>query len=122
MEHSIAQGRAGRVLLSILVASTFVAAEPTSAEQQTQDGYHPGKHPQLPLPRTTECLNTARPLTGFRGAGNEVEYLRTRVAVLARTRNDQSALRSAAPARDQRAIEDAIRAASQEQTGIWDLP
>lgn len=59
MEHSIAQGRAGRALLSILVASTFVAAEPTSAEQQTQDGYHPGKHSQLPLPRTTECLNAA---------------------------------------------------------------
>jgi CubicO group peptidase (beta-lactamase class C family) len=58
MEHSIAQGRAGRVLLSILVASTFVVAEPASAEQQTQ-GYHSGKHAELPLPRTTECLNAA---------------------------------------------------------------
>jgi hypothetical protein len=53
MEHSIAQGRAGRVLLSILVASTFVVAETTPAEQQTQEGYHPGKHEPLPLPRTT---------------------------------------------------------------------
>jgi hypothetical protein len=61
-------------------------------------------------------------LTGIRGTGNEVEYLRTRVAVLARTSNDQSALRSAAPARDQRALEDAIRVASQEQTKILDLP
>lgn len=61
-------------------------------------------------------------LTGFRGTGNDVEYLRTRIAVLARTRNDQSALRSAAPARDQRALEDAIRAASQEQTNVLDLP
>lgn len=61
-------------------------------------------------------------LTGIRGSGNEIEYLRTRIAVLARTRNDQGTLRSAAPARDQRALEDAIRAASQEQIGIWNLP
>src|ERR1044072_3165745 len=57
MKHSIAQGRAGRVLLSILIASTCVAAGTTSAEQQTQDGYHPDKHAQLPLQRTTACLN-----------------------------------------------------------------
>jgi hypothetical protein len=61
-------------------------------------------------------------LTGIRGTGSQVEYLRTRIAVLARTGNGQSALRSAAPARDQQAIEDAIRAASQERIGIWDLP
>jgi len=61
-------------------------------------------------------------LTGIRGTGNEVEYLRTRVAVLARTRTDQGALNSVAPARDQRALEEAIRAASQEHTSLWDLP
>lgn len=61
-------------------------------------------------------------LTGIRGSGNQIEYLRTRVSVVARTHADQSALRSAAPAHPRQTLEQAIRAAARERTSIWDLP
>lgn len=60
-------------------------------------------------------------LTGIRGTGNQVEHLRTRVAVVSRTSNDQASLRSAAPSFDNRSLELAIRAAARERT-VWDLP
>jgi CubicO group peptidase (beta-lactamase class C family) len=61
-------------------------------------------------------------LTGIRGSGNQVEYLRTRVSVVARTHGDQSALKSAAPVHAQQTLEQAIRAAARERTSVWDLP
>jgi len=61
-------------------------------------------------------------LTGIRGSGNQIEYLRTRVAVVARTHSDQSALRSTAPWHGQRSMEEAMRAAARERISVWDLP
>jgi CubicO group peptidase (beta-lactamase class C family) len=61
-------------------------------------------------------------LTGIRGTGNQVEYLRTRVAVVARVHSDQSALRSATPSFDRQTLEQALRAAPRERISIWDLP
>lgn len=61
-------------------------------------------------------------LTGIRGSGNQIEYLRTRVAVVARTHGDQSALKSVAPVHSQRTLEQAMRAAARERTSLWDLP
>jgi CubicO group peptidase (beta-lactamase class C family) len=61
-------------------------------------------------------------LTGIRGSGNQIEYLRTRVAVVARTHSDQSALKSIAPAHARQTLEQAMRAAARERTSIWDLP
>ena len=59
-------------------------------------------------------------LTGIRGSGNQVEYLRTRVTVISRTQDAETTLRAEA-SMDRDAVEQGIRAAARESISVLEL-